>query len=239
VAALRRRRAVPAVLVDLTLLGAAWSLWIVWIGGDAFPGYRFWLPVLPIAATVAAWGIAAAATTRARAVVLGVAVVAGLGFVLTVSRDDVDLEYTTGKDFTAKMRTVGRWMKAEVPPGTVIAVNYVGALPWESELPTIDMLGLTDAAVGRSPIVGRFRFPGHAKGNGASILDRRPGLILMGGVYLAPDPPQGAIGPELDSEDQIAADPRFAEAYVLEKARIGQMWFAFYKRKDLAWSPPA
>jgi hypothetical protein len=241
IAALRRRREAAPVF-DLALLGAVWSLWIVWIGGDAFPGYRFWLPVLPIAAAVVAWGIARAAATRPRAIAIAAAAAVGLGLVVADARADVDLEYETGKDFTAKMRTVGRWLEANVPPGTVIAVNYVGALPWESGLPTIDMLGLTDAAVGRSPIVGRFRFPGHAKGNGASILDRRPGLILMGGVYLAPDPPEGAIGPELDSEDQIAADPRFAEGYVLEKARIaapgGRMWFAFYKRKDLAWSPP-
>ena len=64
----------------------------------------------------------------------------------------------------------------------------------------------------------------------------------MGGVYLAPDPPDGPIAPELDSEDQIAADPRFADGYVLETTPIdgpdGRLWFAFYKRRDLAWSPP-
>jgi hypothetical protein len=237
-----RRRGTEAPVFDLAVLGAVWSAWIVWIGGDAFPGYRFWLPLLPIAATVAAWGIARAASTRGRGLVLAAATVVGLGLVALDARPDPLLEYETGKDFTAKMRTVGRWMRANVPAGTVIAVNYVGALPWESGLPTIDMLGLTDAAVGRSPIAGRFRFPGHAKGNGASILDRRPGLILMGGVYLAPEPPRGAIGPELDSEDQIAADPRLAAEYVLETTRIaapgGRLWFAFYKRKDLPWSPP-
>ncbi|HEX6850112.1 MAG TPA: hypothetical protein VF139_01805 [Candidatus Polarisedimenticolaceae bacterium] len=240
-ASARRRSADPAAF-DLAVLGAVWSAWIVWIGGDAFPGYRFWLPVLPIASAVAAWGIARASTARWRGLVLAAGSVVGIGLVAYDARPDVLLEYETGKDFTAKMRTVGRWMKANVPPGTVIAVNYVGALPWESGLPTIDMLGLTDAAVGRSPIAGRFRFPGHAKGNGASILERRPGLILMGGVYLAPDPPGGAIGTELDSEDQIAADPRLAAEYVLEATRIaapgGRLWFAFYKRRDLAWSPP-
>lgn len=237
-----RRRVADAPAFDLAVLGAVWSAWIVWIGGDAFPGFRFWLPVLPIATAVAAWGIARAASTRGRGLLLAAGAVVGTALVAWDARQDVLLEYETGKDFTAKMRTVGRWMRANVPPGTVVAVNYVGALPWESGLPTIDMLGLTDAAVGRTPIAGRFRFPGHAKGNGASILDRKPGMILMGGVYLAPDPPRGAIGPELDSEDQIAADPRLDREYVLTATRIaapgGRLWFAFYKRRDLAWSPP-
>lgn len=237
-----RRRVEHTPVFDLAVLGAVWSAWIVWIGGDAFPGFRFWLPVLPIAAAVAAWGIARAATTRGRGLVLAAAAVVGVALVAWDARPDPLLEYETGKDFTARMRAVGRWMRDHVPPETVIAVNYVGALPWESGLPTIDMLGLTDAAVGRSPIAGRFRFPGHAKGNGASILERKPGLILMGGVYLAPEPPVGRIGPELDSEDQIAADPRLEEEYVLAATRIaapgGRLWFAFYKRRDLAWSPP-
>ena len=238
-----RRREPGSPVLDLAVVGAVWSGWIVWIGGDAFPGYRFWLPVLPIAAAVAAWGIARAATSRARRTALATATIAGLAIVAVAARSDAEIEYETGKAFTARMRAVGRWLGGHVPPGTVIAVNYVGALPWESGLPTIDMLGLTDAEVGRAPIEGRFRFPGHAKGNGASILDRRPGLILMGGVYLAPEPPAGAIGPELDSEDQIAADPRFAREYVLEQVRIeapgGPLWFAFYRRRDLPWTPPS
>ena len=37
-------------------------------------------------------------------------------------------------------------------PGATIAVNYVGAVPYFSGLRTIDMLGLTDPEIARTPI---------------------------------------------------------------------------------------
>ena len=67
-------------------------------------------------------------------------------------------------------------------------------------------------AEGETPIEGRFRFPGHARANGASILDRAPELILMGGVHLATEP-VALVPAELDTEEQIAADPRYPELY--------------------------
>lgn len=235
---------------DLAVTGVAWSCWVVWIGGDAFPAYRFWLPVVPLAGALAGWAIDLALASErfsptrgagrlARVVFVGAAAV-GIATVALETRSDVVLEYESGKEFTARMKAVGDWLGANAPVDATIALNYVGAVPYRSGLRAIDMLGLTDAEVARTPIEGRFRFPGHAKGNGASVLDRRPELILMGGVYLAPYP-MGDLGPELDSEEQIAADPRFAAEYerlqVPIPAQGGRLWFAFYKRKDLAWSP--
>ena len=44
-----------------------------------------------------------------------------------------------------------------------------------------------------------------------------------------------------DHEEQIAADPRFRAEYERVQVRIpapgGTRWFAFYKRRDLAWAP--
>jgi hypothetical protein len=214
-------------------LGAAWTAYVVWMGGDAFPGYRFWLPVLPLAAA-----LLAGALSRRETLALGSGLVV-VAITAVAARADVRIEHETGRDFTAKMIAAGRWLKDNVPPGTVIAVNYVGALPYYAGLPTIDMLGLTDPAIARTPIQGHFRFPGHAKGNGASVLDRRPGLILMGGVSLGPEPVR-ELRTELASEDEIAADPRFAEQYELVNVPVtgpdGPAWFGFYRRKDVAWS---
>jgi len=244
-----RSRAVPPLPGDIILCGLAWSAWVVWIGGDAFPGYRFWLPVLPLAGALAGWlvaeasGFAAFAFSAmprlARPALLATAA-AGLAVIATTARTDVLLEYSTGKEFTARMLAVGYWLGENAPREAVIALNYVGAVPYRSGLRTIDMLGLTDPLVGRSPIRGRFRFPGHARGNGASILDRAPELILMGGVSLAPAPTD-ELFPELDSEEQIVRDARFAERYERVQVQIsapgGSQWFAFYKRKDFAWRP--
>jgi hypothetical protein len=154
------------------------------------------------------------------------------------ARADVRIEHETGREFTAKMIVAGTWLRDNVPPGTWVAVNYVGALPYYSGLPTIDMLGLTDPVIAHTPIRGSFRFPGHAKGNGASVLDRHPGVILMGGVTLGPKL-EGALRTELASEDEIAADPRFESEYERVAFSVagptGPSWFEFYRRRDLVW----
>jgi hypothetical protein len=61
----------------------------------------------------------------------------------------------------------------------------------------------------------------------------------MGGVSLGPAPVR-ELRTELASEDEIAADPRFAEQYELVNVPVtgpdGPAWFGFYRRKDVAWS---
>jgi hypothetical protein len=235
-ALLRRetRAAAPPLVLFGCGFGLLWSAYVVWMGGDAFPGYRFWLPILPLAGVLVAHALA---KREALALVAGVAVVAVTAW---AARADVRLEHETGREFTAKMTAAGTWLRDHVPPGTVVAVNYVGALPYYSGLPTIDMLGLTDPAIAHTAIRGRFRFPGHAKGNGASVLDRQPGLILMGGVSLGPEPVR-ELRTELASEDEIAADSRFAAEYELVNVEVpgpdGPAWLGFYRRKDAAWPP--
>lgn len=234
------RRDLPPLVVDAIVCGGVWSIWVVWIGGDAFPGFRFFLPVVPLAGLVAAWGMRRALETGRRRGLTVAAAIAVPTLVAVGAAPDVDLERTTGEEFTAKMLAVGDWLGAHAPGDATIALNYVGAVPYRSGLLAIDMLGLTDEAVAATPIEGRFRFPGHAKGNGASILDRRPEMILMGGVYLGSEP-MTELGPELDSEEQIVADPRFDREYRRMQVRIpasgGERWFAFYARRDWDWIP--
>jgi hypothetical protein len=230
--AIRRRDASSPFLLFACVFGAAWCAYVVWMGGDAFPGYRFWLPVLPLAGALVAHTLARRPSLGLAGGIVIVAVTAA------AARADVRIEHETGRDFTAKMIVAGTWLRDNAPPGTWLAVNYVGALPYYAGLPTIDMLGLTDPAIAHTPIRGSFRFPGHAKGNGASVLDRRPGVILMGGVTLGPKL-EGTLRTELASEDEIAADPRFEAEYERVAFPVtgpaGPSWFEFYRRRDLVW----
>ena len=253
----RARDSERPVLIEWLLIGLAWSAWVVWAGGDAFYGFRFWLPALPFASAICAWalsrlteagGVSGAEQlpdlTRRRVAAFGIGVVI-VGGCAALSFREARFEQVTGGEFTERMLAAGRWLKTTAPPGTTMALNYVGALPWASGLPAIDMLGLTDKAVARTPIRGRFRFTGHARGNGASVLDRRPDLLLMNGVWVDPEP-LGVLAPQLDSEEQIAADARFAAEYGREDVRIpgprgsgpaDEMWFVFWRRRDAAWDP--
>jgi hypothetical protein len=228
-----RKREQP-LLALCCLLGAVWTAYVVWEGGDAFPGYRFWIPVLPLAAALVSYTLSLRPPS---ALALGIVIAA---VTAVAARADVRIEHVTGREFTAKMIRAGEWLREHAPAGTWVAVNYVGALPYYSGLPTIDMLGLTDVAIAHTPIRGPFRFPGHAKGNGASVLDRKPGLILMGGVSLGPKLEE-TLRTELASEDEIAADPRFEAEYERVAFEVpgadGPAWFEFYKRRELTLLP--
>jgi hypothetical protein len=241
----RRPEEMPPVVEEALLLGCLWSGWNIWVGGDGFFGFRFWLPILPAAGIVLAWGAThldrmtaqrAPSQRLARAGGVVLLVVAGVAGAWPEARR----EQVSGAQFTARMLQAGAWLHDHAPPDATLAVNYVGALPYASGLVALDMLGLTEPAVARTPISGRFRYPGHAKGNGAVILDRRPDLIMMNGVYLEPRPLE-ELAPQLASEEEIAADPRFARDYHLVQVSLatpaGPRWLAFYKRRDMAWEP--
>jgi hypothetical protein len=113
---------------------------------------------------------------------------------------------------------VGDWLAGAVRPGTWIAVNPAGALPYFSRLPTIDMLGLNDREIARTeiPALGSGRLPGHEKGNGAAVVRRRPGIILIGGVKLEPPPGDPEWKLHGRSETELARLPELFQVYATE-----------------------
>jgi arabinofuranosyltransferase len=238
-------RVQPTVAGEALALGLVWSAWNVWVGGDGFFGFRFWLPALPAAGILLAFGITSlAAGTRRRMALPGAALAAGTLLLVVATAagawPEARREQVSGARFTARMLQVGTWLQQNLPAGTTLAVNYVGALPYASGMVTYDMLGLTEPAVAGMPRSGRFRYPGHASGNGDAILAREPGLLLMNGVYFE-SRPMVELAPQLESEEEIAADPRFARDYQRVQVQVetlgGTRWLAFYKRRDLNWEP--
>ena len=80
-----------------------------------------------------------------------------------------------GRGNASSWRLLGERL-AEGDPTRVIAIDAAGKVPFFSQLPTIDMLGLCDAHIGHSPIRGPF-FAGHSKFDPDYVLGRRPDLL--------------------------------------------------------------
>jgi hypothetical protein len=78
--------------------------------------------------------------------------------------------------------TVGKWLKKNVPPNTLIAVDAAGAVPFFSELPTIDMFGMNDEYIahGSNPNLG-LGVAGHEKFDLKYVLARRPRYLVVTG----------------------------------------------------------
>jgi hypothetical protein len=73
----------------------------------------------------------------------------------------------------------GGWLGEHLAAGDLIAVNTAGAVPFFARLPTVDMLGLTDARIAGRPVyIVSTGWAGHRKGWGEYVLSRRPRIIL-------------------------------------------------------------
>ena len=91
------------------------------------------------------------------------------------ARDPIT-EMTLESDNFAEL---GRWLRASSPPEAVVAVGAVGRIPFYSQRPTIDMLGLTDAHIAHLAVPLGKGMAGHEKFDMGYVLGRRPDYLVF------------------------------------------------------------
>lgn len=224
------RRYIRYYLLPLLLL--LYTAYIILVGGDGLPAYRFFAPLAPSLCLLAAIGICRLPISRR--------LVAGLALLILV----VNLYYAyTDKetyqnlqrgDYVQQKGTlVGRWLLERAPEGTVIATNTAGTIPYYSQLKTIDMLGLNDRHIARREMTYMgYGFAGHEKGDGAYILAKRPDIIQFSSA-------SGSERPSVDffGDNEIYRNPLFREEYRLSTYEMSDgSSLLLYIRKDSAFS---
>ena len=185
VAFIRKRSAEP-LIITLAVFVVLYSYYVVRVGGDFMEG-RFFVPVLPFLYMFFEWSIRQLAP-RPSLMAVGIALL-----VLTSAADRGRLPERTIVNGITDERTwqpvVQAWLlegevlRRNLPPETVIATDAVGAFGWESRLPIIDTLGLTDRTVAHLPVTRRSR-PGHEKAAPLDYLRSRKTAIIRDGVGL-------------------------------------------------------
>jgi len=163
---------------------AAYTLYIIVIGGDHFPGDRFFVPLVPWFALMMADGIAQlyagwrerlrlAAPIALSAILLlytGNALFRGADFEIVIKGDDESLGI---------WRELGWWFSDHARPDESIAAMGAGAIAFYSDRTTIDLLGLNDKHIARvqSDTIGAGT-AGHEKRDPAYVLNvRKPTYI--------------------------------------------------------------
>ncbi len=184
-----------------------WLGYVVRIGGDFMPFFRFFLPLLaPLAVlTVWLWRQAPWPLSQGpRSLWLGLLVL--LQLLAGWANEEALRAYVAHRTTVVGLQ-VGRFFGQRLQPDDLVATNTVGSLPYESGLPSLDMLGLTDKAIARHPIyVVSPRWSGHRRGWGDYVVRRRPRVVLW---YNS----AGAADPHYLGDHQLADNPFFRFFY--------------------------
>jgi hypothetical protein len=128
--------------------------------------------------------------------------------------------------------TIGKRFADIVRPGESMAVGACGAIPYYTGIETIDVLGLNDKHIARTPIEGPLSDAfGHEKGDGAYVLSRKPTYMIPLPV-LTPRPNRSPAGFE-KSFNQIFRLPEFQRDYEFDSVQVGEgQYLNYYRRKS-------
>jgi hypothetical protein len=220
-----------AVVVALVLV-LGWTAYVCAVGGDYEPTARFYTPVIVLVYLAFQEGLRSLAAlvgggARRFTVIAALATAAFLG-----ARSEHRILYVleqrgwphVRRAHHDQLRAAGLWFRDHTQPGTRIALSSIGALAYFADRPIIDMMGLTNAHIGRRRMdtMGQGA-AGHEKGDGAYVLSQRPEIILLDkGLLFAKEVAVEEVlsGARGVSEIELVRDPRLAEEYELLDARI-------------------
>jgi hypothetical protein len=234
----RRRSAYVLALVS-AMIG-----YVVAVGGDGLLGYRFFAPMLPLIYALSATSAASLARSLGagdetqpwqRPAATAVVIAALVLFTLQASQDDVAVR--AERQTVTERVEIGRWMRLNLPSDTVVAVVPAGSIPYESRLPSIDMLGLNDEHIAHQHIDLPGVIIGHEKYDSNYVLDRRPDVIILND-HLTRSPWRLADYDVLRAQiitaiPDMLTSPRLLQEYEPRSVNIaGNEWFNLFVRRD-------
>ncbi|HEY6232379.1 MAG TPA: hypothetical protein VIW64_14050 [Pyrinomonadaceae bacterium] len=201
----------------LTTMLVAWTSYIVVIGGDIFPAWRHFVPVIVLLVLMTATGAQWIAThTRSIQIyATSVALIFLLAALVFLQSRDTENLRAISERWEWDGRAVGLMLKqAFGKQQPLMAIDPAGCLPYWSELPSLDMLGLNDYYLPRHPPPGVGQGAiGHELGDGQYVLSRQPDLV----IFLLPT---GNDRGYFLSGRQMQNDPRFFRDYTLVRFAV-------------------
>jgi hypothetical protein len=218
-----RGRSLPArEILPSGLIVLVWLAYIIVQGGDNMVGGRFLLPILPLVYCIL---IKVAQQTKLEqpaivvtSLLLGVFLIFGY-----VTSSGIKVQADSWREVFETRKKAGLYLRENYPPDTLVALNQAGIIPFYSQLPTVDMLGLNDVTIAHRGKRDYTLWYAHQAGDGEYVLSREPDIIIFGGRGLNAQPGK------FISDREIWASEQFQTEYVLtEWEGIGPV----YVQKD-------
>jgi hypothetical protein len=193
----------------LLLNVAAWTAYVITVGGDIFPAFRHYYVVLILLVFAIIFGLNEMQFSfKTKNSKTGFIVILLLNpFFQLLIPDNQNAIYERWEFRGMKL---GETLKSTFPENTLIAVTAAGCIPYSSELPTVDMLGLNDYYTPRHPPKNfGTGMLAHELGDANYVLGRNPDIIIYH---------MGAV-PRFNVGDQMKTNPFFIDNYVEVLAR--------------------
>lgn len=194
----------PAQLrIALVILVVGFTVYIIWVGGDWFPGQRFFVPIMPMLALLAQEGARTLLNILSRPGIkqegkvsktLAWVLPAALGVAMAgYGMGSIRPQLTDGSMGIHLMKEVvgvtngsaaGLWLRDSTSPQTTTAAGGIGAMAYYSQRQVIDFYGLTDLHIGhlKTDSMGTG-IPGHEKSDPAYVLSKHPHYIWQTWAY--------------------------------------------------------
>lgn len=163
----------------------AWVAYLTLVGGDIFPAFRHYYVVLIFFVFAIILGLQAVTAINFYCKKVLVGIVFLLALNAWVQTKIPDNRNAKEERWEFRGMHLGDKLKKIFPPNTLIAVTASGCIPYASELPSIDMLGLNDYYTPRHPPANFGTGSlAHELGDANYILKRNPDIIIFntGGV---------------------------------------------------------
>ena len=186
---LKRRADRLSVLLPGLLL--PWLLYVIYVGGDFKPTWRFMMPMLLPMVWAAGGGLAALPGVASKRGAWAWTLVVALGLGVDTARnypafaDEAETRLQAMEDHLL----AAEFLRSAYPPTSVLAIHSAGAVPYASGFYTIDMWGLSDPIIARSDVQDMGQgVAGHEKTDYEYVFSREPDIYLPQHSFLSDEP---------------------------------------------------
>lgn len=220
-------------------------MYYIYIGGDIYYE-RFLLAVIPIGIFFTLLLAVHLRSVLALLILPALVLLAGM---LVLFKDDRFAYQAKHYDM---WENLGRFL-SQAPPGSLLAIDAAGKVPYYSGLPTLDILGLNDRHIGQRKMPKQPFIVAHSKYDPDYVLLRKPQLIaawigpnldlawdMKRNKYIADYEVKYLVNTLLDSKGRDIIDVQGMSAEEMERLIIERYNYGVLARRDvISQLPPA
>ncbi|WP_288437549.1 hypothetical protein [uncultured Chryseobacterium sp.] len=206
----------------LLLVITAWIGYVTSVGGDIFPAFRHYYVVLILFVFAIIFGFQYVKKINLQSKKVSFIIIILLIANIFIQSKITDNKNAVDERWEFKGIKLGEILKETFPHQTLIAVTSAGSIPYSSELPAIDMLGLNDYYIPRHPPknFGNGALA-HELGDANYVVKRNPDIM----IFHVGDEPNFNIG------EQMKANKFFNKDYVKVKTKAGGLEYTLFFNK--------